>query len=247
LQIEQAAAWVRESRRILFITGAGVSADSGLPTYRGIGGLYHDKSTDEGLPIEVALSGAMFCRSPDVTWKYIHQIEAACRGAAHNRSHEIIAELERRSEVVVLTQNVDGFHRTAGSTRVIDIHGDLHELHCTKCPAARHVADYEGLDSVPTCEECGGLVRPNVVLFGEQLPSDKLEEYQHQLSRGFDVVFVVGTTAVFPYIAAPVVQARQQGVPTVEINPGESEVSDLVQVRLRRRAKDALEAIWEAL
>ncbi|MHB8899035.1 MAG: Sir2 family NAD-dependent protein deacetylase, partial [Thermoguttaceae bacterium] len=99
---------VRVSDRILFITGAGVSADSGLPTYRGVGGLYNRGETDDGVTIEEALSGPMLEVRPDLTWKYLWQIGEACRGALPNAAHRIMAELEsEKAEVWVLTQNVD--------------------------------------------------------------------------------------------------------------------------------------------
>jgi len=110
-KISEIVGRLRESRSVLFVTGAGVSADSGLPTYRGIGGLYDQDETDDGIPIEAALSGAMFKRDPSITWKYIHQIESSCRSAGPNRAHEVIAELERRIDRVwTLTQNVDARH-----------------------------------------------------------------------------------------------------------------------------------------
>ena len=111
---------LRSARRLFFVTGAGLSAESGLPTYRGVGGLYDGGVTEEGMAIEDVLSCHTFARRPELTWKYIAQIERTCRGARHNEAHRIIAELERRFErVTVLTQNVDGFHISAGSTNVI--------------------------------------------------------------------------------------------------------------------------------
>ena len=232
----------------LFITGAGISADSGLPTYRGIGGLYNDGGTDEGIPIEVALSGEMLSHRPDVAWKYMAQIEEACRGARPNRGHEILALLEKRvPRVWVLTQNVDNFHAEAGSTNLIEMHGNLHRLVCTGCARRQTVEDYAGLDIPPWCRACGRLVRPDVVLFGEMLPKRALDALFRELATGFDVVFTIGTTSVFPYIAQPVHMARAQGKITVEINPGESEVSDVVDYRLRAGARDALEAIFQAM
>ena len=107
-EIDEIAGRLKDCSSILFVTGAGISADSGLPTYRGIGGLYEQDGTEDGIPIEAALSGAMFQRDPALTWKYIHQIESACREAGPNRAHEAIAELERRFDRVwTLTQNVD--------------------------------------------------------------------------------------------------------------------------------------------
>jgi NAD-dependent deacetylase len=244
---------VREARSALFITGAGVSADSGLPTYRGVGGLYDRATVDEGLPIEVALSGPMMQARPQLCWKYIHQIEAACRGARPNAAHTIIARLQSRFErSCVLTQNVDGFHRAAGSSDVIEIHGNIRELHCTACAWERVVDDYADLSltpaaPAPACPDCGALVRPRVVLFGEMLPEPAVARLGAELQRGFDLVVSVGTQSAFPYIAEPVVLARRRGAATVEINPGESEVSPIVDLKIPARARPTFEALWAVL
>ena len=113
--IETVAERLLAAEHVLFITGAGISADSGLPTYRGIGGLYNDQHTEEGMPIEVALSAEVMQRTPAITWKYLARIEASCRTARPNAAHEIIARLQQHRRVTVLTQNIDGFHRQAGS------------------------------------------------------------------------------------------------------------------------------------
>jgi len=203
---------------VLIITGAGVSADSGLPTYRGVGGLYNDAQVEEGVPIEVALSGGMFQRQPEVTWKYIHQIEAACRGALPNAAHRVMAQLEHHlSRVWILTQNVDGLHHRAGSKNLMEIHGNVHHLHCLSCEWRDHVEDYRQLDPCPSCPRCGSLIRPNVVLFDEMLPADVLETYHVEMERGFDIVISAGTTSAFPYIAAPVVLTRRHGGYTLSL------------------------------
>jgi len=245
---DRVARLLQNCNSVLFITGAGISADSGLPTYRGVGGLYENESTEEGIPIETALSGAMMQTRPEIAWKYIHQIEKNCRHARFNRGHEVIAEMEKHfPRVWVLTQNVDGFHRAAGSRNVIDIHGDVHRLICTRCRYAWSVENYSGLDIPPSCPKCGSLVRPEVVLFGELLPTDKLSVLYEQLERGFDIVFSVGTTSVFPYIAQPVIEASRRGAPTVEINPGRTEVSHLVDIKIGASAAEALDAIWRQI
>lgn len=237
---------MRHARRLLIITGAGISADSGLPTYRGIGGLYHDQLTDENMPIEVALSGDTLAAAPHITWKYIHQIERACRGASCNDAHRVIACLQDRfDDVCVLTQNVDGFHRQAGSHNLIEIHGNIHDLHCIGCDYTISVPDYENLRIPPTCPQCGALLRPRVVLFGEMLPEPALAQLYTQLNRGFDVVFTIGTTSVFPYIAGPVLEASRRGIPTVEINPEETPVSQAVDYKLAARAAASLTEIWQ--
>lgn len=244
--IDRVVAMLAESHSILFVTGAGLSADSGLPTYRGIGGLYNTDGTEDGISIENAISGDTLLERPDLTWKYLSRIEEACRGAHHNRGHEVIAEIEAHFERVwTLTQNIDGFHRAAGARNVIDIHGDLHDLRCMRCAFRQTVDDYSGLSFPPHCPQCKGILRPDVVLFGEMLPEAKLHTLLQQLRRGFDMVFTIGTTSVFPYIAEPVRLAAEQGRPTVEINPGRSQVTRLVDVRLAMGAATALDAIWQ--
>jgi NAD-dependent deacetylase len=236
---------LRNARSALFITGAGISADSGLPTYRGIGGLYNHDSTDDGIPIETALSGEMMAANPAITWKYIYQIEHCCRGASFNRGHQVIAEMEKAfNRVWVLTQNIDGFHHQAGSKNVIDIHGNIHDLKCTHCTYTSSVRDYSGLHIPPRCPKCSSVIRPDVVLFGELLPQDKYQLLKSQLDIGFDIVFSIGTTSVFPYISEPVFLARNQGKPAVEINPGITQVSKMVDIKIEAGAAQALDTIW---
>jgi NAD-dependent deacetylase len=247
LAIARAAALLRGATDVLFITGAGLSADSGLPTYRGIGGLYEGQLTDLGIPIEIALSGEMMATQPEICWRFIGEIERRCRGARPNRGHQVIAEMERvLPRVWTLTQNVEGLHEDAGSTNLIDIHGNVHHLICTRCRREQQVEDYAGLELPPICG-CGGVIRPKVVLFGEMLPPDRVEILLAELERGFDVIVSVGTTSVFPYIAGPVVEAAEAGVPTIEINPGPTEVSALVDVKLAMGAAAALDALWTVL
>ena len=231
------AAKLGEARRVLFITGAGVSADSGLPTYRGVGGLYNDETTEEGLSIEDALSGECMSIRPEITWKYLAQVERNCHGVEPNAAHHAIAELEQQCEVVVLTQNIDGLHLKAGSSNVIEIHGTLEERYCAQCGTPADARD----DHVPPrCKQCGEIVRPRVVLFGEMLPEAALNRLYDELAHGFDMVFVIGTTAVFPYVAEPVLRAVRAGVPTVEINPARTRLSDQVRSYIPERAGVAM-------
>lgn len=239
---------LRNAQSVLVITGAGISADSGLPTYRGIGGLYEDSDTEDGVPIEVALSGTMMRRDPAVTWRHIARIERSCRAAGPNEGHAALAWMEDHyARFWVLTQNVDGFHESAGTRNLIEIHGNVHRLVCTGCGDRTHVASYAGLELPPHCSKCGALVRPEVVLFGELLPATEVSKLERELSRGFDLVLSIGTTSVFPYISGPVVSAHRRGKPTIEINPGRTEVSDIVSHRIPHRAVDVLTAMQRAL
>ncbi|HET7775133.1 MAG TPA: NAD-dependent deacylase [Azospira sp.] len=246
--LDAIAAELEQAQRILFITGAGISADSGLPTYRGIGGLYEEDLTAEGFSIEEALSGAMLQQHPEITWKYLFQIEQTCRGARPNRAHQVIAELEKRgAAVTVFTQNIDGLHRDAGSADVIEIHGRLHHLHCTRCHYETEVTSFAGMTMPPSCPRCFSLVRPRVVLFGESLPEAEMEQLIDTLEAGPDMVFSIGTSSLFPYVAEPVLWANSQGIPTVEINPGQTPVSPFVDYRIQDGAAATLEALWKRI
>ena len=245
--IDKIAETINTSHRILFITGAGISADSGLPTYRGVSGLYESKNTEDGIQIEHALSGNMIKTNPEITWKYISQIEAACRDKKPNQAHHVIYQLETTGKSIwILTQNIDGFHQLAGSTNVIDIHGHIYHLKCTQCRYKTVVKSYQELSTIPPlCPSCNSLIRPEIVLFDEMLPMDKLEKLSDELNKGFDMVFSIGTTSVFPYIAQPVMDAASKRIPTVEINPSETTVSQYVMFRIQDKAAKTLAAIWQ--
>ena len=246
--IEAVAAVLGRARRVLFITGAGISADSGLPTYRGVGGLYNDADTDEGIPIETALSGGMFRVRPEITWKHLSHIEQNCRGAEPNGAHRAIAELERLGkEVLVFTQNVDGLHRAAGSSAVLEIHGNIHDLYCTACDYEEVVPDLAGREIPPACPECDGLMRPNVILFDEALPQDVLERFWDEVEEGFDAVVTIGTSGSFPYILEPFKWFHQVGVPTVEINPLVTRMTPHARFHLPLGAASGMEAVMKAL
>jgi NAD-dependent deacetylase len=241
--IARVAQAIAAAERILVITGAGLSADSGLPTYRGLGGLYNGH-TAEGLPIEAALSGPMLQRDPALCWKYLAELGKACLGAQANAGHHAIAELQRRKPGCwLLTQNIDGYHRAAGSPmeRVIEIHGELAPLYCQSCEAVDpELSEHLKRPLPPRCRQCAGVLRPPVVLFDEMLPEQAVARLYAELRQGFEVVLSVGTSASFPYIVEPVLRTRQAGGLCVEINPDRTDLSALVEVHLAGRALDVL-------
>jgi NAD-dependent deacetylase len=242
-QIERVAQAIEQAERILIITGAGLSADSGLPTYRGLGGLYNGH-TAEGLPIEAALSGSMLQRDPALCWKYLAELGKACLGAEPNAGHFAIAELQRRKpECWLLTQNIDGYHRAAGSPpqRLIEIHGELAPLYCQSCGTVDpELAEHLNRPLPPKCRRCDGVLRPPVVLFEEMLPEAAINSLYTELRSGFAVVLSIGTSSSFPYIVEPVLRTRQAGGFTAEINPTRTDLSDAVDVHLQGRALDVL-------
>jgi NAD-dependent deacetylase len=222
-----------------------MSADSGLPTYRGRDGIYRaQRETPHGLTIEQALSGPILKAQPEITWHYLMELERTSRGALPNRGHQVIAEMDAFFDAVwILTQNVDGLHQSAGSRQVLDVHGDLHDLSCTRCGSRSRVEDYASLTIPPRCASCQGLIRPDVVLFGEELPQVKLLRLWREMRTGFDVIFSIGTSSLFEYIVEPVRMGRTAGALTVEINPEPTPVSELVHIRIEAGAAATLDQI----
>ena len=237
---------LRAAASIGVVTGAGISAASGIPTYRGKGGIYDDP--EEGDRTVEALSGPTLRDDPDRTWHAIKQLALAAHRATPNAGHDAIVALERRARrFVLLTQNVDGLHESAGSENIIDIHGNLRRTICQSCGVIGDEPEWTTLDGSPRCA-CGGVLRPDVVLFEEMLPTDKvLQLYAELVDDPPEVVIAVGTTAMFPYICEPVHATRLAGGTTVEINPEKTPLSDVVSYRLAGHADVILPALVDAL
>jgi NAD-dependent deacetylase len=214
-----------------------------------VGGLYDGRQTVDGVSIEAALSAGMFRSRPEITWKYMGEIEASARSKTFNRGHEVIAELERnKPRVWVLTQNIDGYHLAAGSRNVIEIHGTMRRIRCTQCGKTKEVQTYEGLQIPPHCESCSGLIRPDVVLFDEMLPEKATQTLERELRQGFELYVSIGTSSVFPYIIQPILYAQMVGLPTIEINPAnKTDISKLVTVHVPIRAAEALDRIAQKI
>ncbi len=223
--IERLAADIRDARRFCCLTGAGVSAESGVPTFRGAGGLW------DGQRLEEVATPEAFARDPATVWAFYHQRRVALRRCSPNPGHRALAELERRRpETVLVTQNIDGLHQRAGSQRVVELHGNIWTVRCTQCAQESTVtdADFEG---VPSCPACGGLQRPAVVWFGEPLPLQAFQRAE-QAARGCEVLLLIGTSAkVHPAARLPMV-ARLHGARLVEINPAATPLSAMADVCL---------------
>jgi NAD-dependent deacetylase len=232
---------LRTARRVLFITGAGVSAESGVPTFRGATGAFANGLTEEGIPFEDVLSGPTFRRNPKLSWKYFFLLESSMRGKQPNGAHRAMAALETAGkEVCVATQNIDGLHQAAGSRNVIELHGNLRRIICTGCDYRVYHETFEGMSALPRCPQCGDILRPDAVLYEEMLPPGALERLELEQEKGFDLLFSVGTTSIFAYVTGPMLLAARRGVPTVEINPEETPISPLVRYRLASPAGRAL-------
>ena len=243
--IDATGVLLTQARSALFITGPALTADSGLVQFRGLPGLQRKKPEDAKL-LEAALSIEMLQRKPNTTWKYLLEMDAHVRAAQPNAGHRVLAALEgelKRS--TIMTVNVDRLHQRAGSRNVIEMHGSLHDLLCSKCEISSRHERFDQIDIPPLCKTCGSVLRPDMPLFGESLPHDPFTRLQAELDEGFDIVFAIGLVTMFPYLARPLLVAKSEGIPTVEIAPQPTDVSDIVDFRFRGSPKQVLELIWE--
>ncbi|HEY0479660.1 MAG TPA: Sir2 family NAD-dependent protein deacetylase [Kofleriaceae bacterium] len=226
--VDAVGALLAQAQSALFITGPGLNIESGLPHYRGIPGLVRKTAHDARL-IETALSLEALQRKPKLTWRYLLEIDRQVCAARPNRGHDALVALERRlPRVAILTVNVDRLHQRAGSRNVIEMHGALHDLLCPRCEISSRHDGYAALPVPPLCADCGTVLRPDMPLFGESLPADPFTRLQAELDIGFDIVFAIGVVTMFPYLARPLLLAKQEGIPTVEIGQTVTDVSELV-------------------
>lgn len=232
--------WIAEVRpsRIVVLTGAGVSAESGIPTFRGQGGLWEqysleDLATPEG-----------FSRNPRLVWEWYEWRRSAVREASPNAAHRAIAELEasgRLDEFLLVTQNVDELHRRAGSRQIIELHGSIVRCRCTREGTTRSTLD--PFNELPPRCGCGSLLRPDVVWFGEALSMEDLDRAAAVASRS-ELLVVVGTSSqVYP--AAGI--AHQAGGATVEVNPETTDYSRHADFVVPRPAAEAMPEIVDAI
>ncbi|HJW13535.1 MAG TPA: NAD-dependent deacylase [Thermoanaerobaculia bacterium] len=228
--------------RVTVVTGAGVSAASGVPTFRGPGGLWKDFR-----PEDLATPGA-FARDPKTVWEWYdwrRQLVARCRP---NRAHEVLALWSRRyPSFTLVTQNVDGLHERAGTERVVRFHGSLWEVSCWKeCRAGSWPDDTVPFPRLPPpCPHCGGPLRPGVVWFGEAIPSAALEAAERALDC--DVCLVVGTSSVVYPAAGLASEAKSRGAFTAEINPEATPATSELDLAIPGRAEEALDRIESIL
>jgi NAD-dependent deacetylase len=225
--LERAARIVRGAKRIAVLTGAGISAESGLGTFRGAGGLW------EGHRVEDVATPSAFQRDPSLVWRFYHMRRAALARVQPNPGHHALVALERRlagDAFTLVTQNVDGLHQQAGSRNVLEIHGALRYVRCTGCQIVTDRGT-EALADMPVCDTCGQLLRPNVVWFEEALPEDVWKKAGDAVARS-DCFLVVGTSAVVYPAAGLIDLARMEGAAVVEVNVARSEASGRVDVLL---------------
>jgi NAD-dependent deacetylase len=240
--LEQAATVLRQADRVAVLTGAGVSAESGLPTFRGAGGLW------EGHRVEEVATPMAFERNPSLVWRFYNARRAGLRTVRPNAGHEALVRLEERfgsQRFALITQNVDGLHRAAGSRRVLELHGNLARVRCTGCSVIEDRGQ-ESLGELPLCARCGKLLRPDIVWFEEMLPQD-VWLLAEEAVRSCQCLMVVGTSAnVYP-AAGLVVQAREVDAKVIEVNLERTPASRLADVSLLGPAGQILPRLVDSL
>ncbi|MCH8053703.1 MAG: NAD-dependent deacylase [Planctomycetes bacterium] len=238
--IERVSERLSALRSVCCMTGAGVSAESGVPTFRGQGGLWQGRRAED-----VATPQA-FQRDPEGVWEFYNYRREKLLDCKPNAGHTAIADLEAVfDDWTLITQNVDGLHRQAGSKNIVELHGNIWTTRCTACcQEFDHFGDK--LSRRPTCDDCGGLLRPGVVWFGEMLPPDALTAAQDAVGR-CQAILVVGTSSVVEPAASMAGWARAHGALVVEINLERTPLSEEADECLFGKAGEILPKLVSAL
>lgn len=229
---------LNEARRVVILTGAGISAESGVPTFRSGGGA----SVWRGMPFEQLSSAEMVERDLPLVWEWFDYRRGVVGDCKPNAAHRALARWQQSDHFdsfTLVTQNIDGLHAAAGSIDVLELHGNIWRARCDSCGALRDLRAVPPRERPPVCAVCGHAMRPDVVLFGENLQIDVLQR-AHERAAECDMCLVVGTSAlVYPAASLPEV-ARAGGAFVVEVNPELTPLSALCHATLRGRAGDIL-------
>jgi NAD-dependent deacetylase len=235
----QARAALHFARRVAVLTGAGVSAESGIPTFR-------DAQTGQWArfrPEDLA-SPQAYRRAPETVWQWYAGRYADVTRAQPNAAHTLLAELERQKGegFFLATQNVDGLHARAGSERVVELHGNLTSARCEGCGTVAPLPPPDAFAPPPLCPACGSRMRPNIVWFGEYLPEDALEAATLAFQAA-DVALIVGTSGVVYPAAGLALETRRAGGVVIEINSEETDLTSLLSFSVRDVASRGLAAL----
>ena len=225
--LDSAAGLLHSAQRVAVLTGAGISAESGLATFRGSGGLW------EGQRVEDVATPRAFARDPAMVWRFYNLRRANLKTVAPNPGHLALVDLEKRlgDGFSLITQNVDGLHQMAGSRRVLEIHGALRRVRCTGCGKVEDRGS-EPLADLPRCDACAALLRPDVVWFEEMLPDDVWPQAELAVKR-CQCLLVVGTSAVVYPAAGLIAKAHDWDAKVIEINLTPTAATASVDVALQ--------------
>jgi NAD-dependent deacetylase len=230
--MESARALIQQAERLVVLTGAGISAESGVPTFRGPGGYWRNRHF-----MELA-NPDTFAREPAVVWEWYCERRKTCAEVKPNAAHEALVALHARRPLTLITQNVDGLHERAGST-TLRLHGSLWHNRCTACGKEREDTTVD-FSKPPISPCCGAGERPAIVWFGEMLPSDVVAAAERAVATT-DVILVIGTSGVVYPAAGFIAAAKAHGAKVINVNPGETPID--ADIYLAEKACDAIPAL----
>jgi NAD-dependent deacetylase len=215
------------AERVVAFTGAGISAESGVPTFRGADGIWKKMRPEE----LASMNG--FMKNPALVWEWYAHRKQIIGNVQPNAGHAALARMEKVfPHVAVITQNIDNLHRRAGSSNVMELHGNIERNYCMQCGRTYAGLDVPLKDGVPTCTRCAGLIRPDVVWFGEMLPEEEWEN-SVRATASADLFLSIGTSAVVYPAASLPLMAKQQGAFLVEVNPEPTPLTERADEYLR--------------
>lgn len=224
------------AKKVVFVTGAGMSQESGIPTFRGKDGLWRNYD-----PMRIATIDA-FYENPKLVWEWYEDRRKNIVAAKPNAGHKAIVELERYKKVIVLTQNIDGLHQRAGSTKVLELHGSIIRIKCTSCSFQDYVVS--SFDVFPPLCKCGKILRPDVVWFGESLPQDVWSE-AIAYAYSCDIMVIAGTSLlVSPANTLPLYAKRNNAI-LIEINPEDTIMSVDMDLTIRGTSSNIIPKLTE--
>lgn len=240
--IEQARDLIARASRVVVLTGAGISAESGVPTFRGSGGLWKSYRAEDLATPEA------FARDPRLVWEWYGWRREVVRGCSPNAAHVALAQfVTANPQTLIAIQNVDGLHRTAGTPEraLVELHGGLFRVRCTECAwRSEHtgLVDASSRDTLPTCGRCAALARPDIVWFGEALEPANIERAFSEAGAA-DVCLVIGTSGVVQPAASMAAVTRRAGGAVIEVNPAETPITSIATVSIRGTAVETVPSI----
>ena len=236
---DEARARLQAASRVAVLTGAGISAESGVPTFRGSGGLW------EGYRPEELATPAAYARDPEKVWHWYAWRYRQVMEAEPNTAHYLLARLEEEKGdgFLLVTQNVDGLHQRAGNRRLVELHGSITRARCERCGHRQPLPPPAEFTPPPVCERCGSRMRPDVVWFGEFLDADLLARAERAFMTA-EVTLVIGTSAVVEPAASLGRVAKAAGAYLIEINPEATPLTPLADLSLRTGASEGLVRVY---
>lgn len=236
--IDAAVEIIRNANKVLFLTGAGISADSGVPTFRGGGDSWR------GMPFQELSSASMVNENLPLVWEWFDYRRSTLSSCFPNAGHKAIASAQsaRFEGFLLVTQNIDGLHQAAGSVEPIELHGNIHKARCLSCGHIRDLSEIPQDERPPECPECFDSMRPHVVLFGEPIDEEALLD-AYEMAAMCEVCIIVGTSAVvYPANMIPRI-AKREGATLIEINTESTELTSLADLSVRGKAAEVLPMI----